>query len=161
MTNEVTIRCVITMSLIKLQSTSICFAHENMIIGNIYSRLMLTIHHYWLVKEEIEFTSIHKLCHGSILSLNIGSSNNILFFTLSCYQIVSNKNAIINSRTTINRNTSPISIIIFHNIQMKWRTIIQPFTWSSFKYCKIRQAVVQWSYTDCIYQLNTPITKII
>ena len=73
------------------------------------------------------------MSHDSILSFNTGLGNNILFFVLSCHQIASNKSAITNNKLTISIITGPINIRISHNIQMRWRTIIQPFTWSPFK----------------------------
>ena len=137
MTNEITIQRVITMSRIKWQSTSICFVHSwKTWLLAIYSRLIVTVR---LVLDNAHFRkerlNPHQLTscmiHGYILSLNTRSNNNILFFTSPCHQIISNKSAISSSRTTINSN--PISIRISHNIQMRGRTIIQPFTWSPFK----------------------------
>ena len=103
---------------------------KNKIIDNIHSRLLVTIHYYWLVINNTHFRKerlnphqfTRYMSHGSIFSLSTISRPNILFF------IASNKNTIINNRTTINKITITISIRISHNIQMKGKSIIHPFT---------------------------------
>ena len=135
-TDEVTIRCIITMSLIKWHSTSICFVRSwrtGLLAICIATWLLqfITIGCYrWHPFQKRDWIHISS---QAVWVMTLYSASTLDRATTFCFlhrhvNKLPPTSVIISSRTMINKITSPINIRISHNIQMSGRTIMQPFT---------------------------------